>query len=94
MPRKKKIEKGVLKLDGDLSIQRAAELKDTLMTFISENDSISVDHSEAEDFDLIYLQLLISAGKYAEENKKKFQIIKSNDVFNAAVQLSGFGNVL
>ncbi|MEI7811840.1 MAG: hypothetical protein WCJ01_05370 [Ignavibacteria bacterium] len=67
-------KKGILALDGSLTIIRATEIKNSLIDAMKKVQSLEVDISGAEDFDLSFLQLLYSAHKTSLGVKKNFSI--------------------
>ena len=89
MGTRKKNSSVTLKLEGELNIQRAAEIKVALLNHVSKNAETTVDHSDATDIDLTYLQLLISAKKFAGENNKVFNVLPGNKMLEATLELSG-----
>ncbi|MGE5497131.1 MAG: hypothetical protein ACM3Q2_03635 [Syntrophothermus sp.] len=80
-----------LQLEGSLTIQRIEEIKQIIYDALLNNNGLIIDHSEAVEFDLAYLQLLYSAWKTAEKMNKKF-IIGPHDSpeFIKLVKLSGY----
>lgn len=79
-----------LQLKESLSIQNALTLKEQFERAISEGDTIVIEHSDAEEFDLSYLQLLLSLDKYAAELGKKIKFTGSHpESFQQLVQSAG-----
>lgn len=68
----------VMHLDKSLTIQNAVTLKEQFKSAIAEGDSIIIDHSGIEEFDITYLQLLMSLDKYALEIGKKIRFSGSH----------------
>jgi len=54
-----------LRIEGELTIYRAAELKDTLLAAIAANDTLEIDLSAVEEFDTAGVQLLMLAKRVA-----------------------------
>lgn len=54
-----------LRLDGELTIYRAAELKDVLLAAVAANDTLEIDLSGVEEFDTAGVQLLLLAKREA-----------------------------
>lgn len=76
MENTKKTEPEVkLRLDKTLTIQNALTLKEQFEKAVSAGDAIIIDHKDAEEFDLTYLQLLLSLDKYAVGIGKKIRYI-------------------
>ncbi|MET0351862.1 MAG: STAS domain-containing protein [Rhizobacter sp.] len=53
------------RIEGELTIYRAAELKDTLLAAVAANDTLEVDLSAVEEFDTAGVQLLMLAKRAA-----------------------------
>nr|WP_321404795.1 STAS domain-containing protein [uncultured Desulfobacter sp.] len=64
----------VMKIEGSLSAYDVGELKDRLLTNISNYQEIVLDISDVTEFDTLGIQLILSAGKTAEKLKKIFKI--------------------
>lgn len=62
----------VVRLDGELTIQDAAALRDTLLKGFEEADGIRVNVEEVETIDLSCLQILCSAHRTALALNKSF----------------------
>lgn len=54
-----------LRIEGELTIYRAAELKDTLLAAVAANDTLEIDLSAVEEFDTAGVQLLMLAKRTA-----------------------------
>lgn len=63
---------GTLRLDGDLTIERAAELLDVCRRALEACDRIAVEFDEVCAVDLSCLQLLCSAHRTAVAQDKQF----------------------
>ncbi|NKI97315.1 STAS domain-containing protein [Rhizobacter sp. SG703] len=55
----------VLRIEGELTIYRAAELKQTLLAAVAANPAVEVDLSQVSEFDSAGLQLLLLAKREA-----------------------------
>ena len=64
-----------LHLEKSLTIQNAITLKEQFEKAVTAGDTIIIDHKDAEEFDLSYLQLLLSLDQYAVEIGKKIRYI-------------------
>ena len=62
--------KAFLKLDGELTVARAADLKDALVKSIEKADTIEINLADASLVDLACLQLLCSAHRTAAKKGK------------------------
>lgn len=65
---------GVLKLEGDVTIQHASKLKEALIGALSSVDNIFIDTSAVEAVDLSCLQLLCGAHRAATALQKSLQL--------------------
>lgn len=65
-----------VKWTGTAGIEQAKNLHDNLLNAFKENEHILLDISELEDIDITGIQLIISARKEAEKQKKTFFIIE------------------
>ena len=54
-----------LRIEGELTIYRAAELKDTLLAAVEQNGSLEIDLSAVAEFDTAGVQLLMMAKRAA-----------------------------
>lgn len=63
-----------VKWTGTAEIEQAKNLHDNLLGIFKENEHILLDISELEDIDITGIQLIISARKEAEKQKKTFFI--------------------
>jgi anti-anti-sigma regulatory factor len=79
-----------LHLDKSLTIQNAITLKEQFEKAITSGDTIIIDHNDAEEFDLSYLQLLLSLDQYAVEIGKKIRYIGNHpDSFEILLKNTG-----
>ncbi len=78
-------------LKGQLSIQNGGAIRDAFLNALDQGNKIIINHENAEDFDLTYLQLIFSLHKTAMESGKDFQIsCKHPESFIALIKDSGF----
>ena len=81
----------VLKLEGDLTIERAGELKLALMEAIESANGVLIQLIELKKVDLTALQLLCSAHRSALMSKKRLFINNSTPaIFRDVVNKAGF----
>ncbi len=66
-------EKGILHLEGDLTLPTAAELRALLIKSLIDADSVTVRFGAVQDLDLSCLQLLCSAHRSAVRLKKQIR---------------------
>jgi anti-anti-sigma regulatory factor len=64
----------VLKTHGNLTMEDADALKESLISCIDKSEEVLFDIDEIEDADLPCLELMCAAHKTAERSKKKFLI--------------------
>ncbi len=62
-------------LSGPLTLPYALLIKESFEKLLTKEDNLIINHSDAKEFDISYLQLLLAAGKSAK-TKKKNLIIK------------------
>ncbi len=91
MEKQKRKKKGVVvHLDKTLTVQNAMTLKEQFKSAIAKGDSIIIDHSGIEEFDVTYLQLLLSLDRYANEIGKKIRFTGSHpESFKNLIQNAG-----
>ena len=65
---------GVLRLEGDITVQQADELKQCLMQALGSVAKVYVDSSKTSCIDLSCLQLICSAHREATRMEKSFQL--------------------
>ncbi len=64
-----------LRLEGDLTIYQAAELKRRLMEFVARAEAPGLDLAEVTDMDTAGLQLLLLARRAAAADAKPLQLL-------------------
>lgn len=65
----------VLAIEGEMTIYRAAELKQVLLVSLAKPGSIDVDLSAVTDLDAAGVQLLMLARQLADTRQKKLRLI-------------------
>lgn len=85
-------DKGLLTLQGDLTIRSATEIKALLIKALVESDQVSVNFDGVSEVDVTCLQLLCSAHRSATRLNKRFLFTGVNrpDAFLALVEAAGF----
>ena len=63
-----------LKWQGTIGIEQAHAVSKELLTAINKHDDVRLDISEVEDIDITGIQIIVSARKEAEKQKKTFFI--------------------
>jgi ABC-type transporter Mla MlaB component len=80
-----------LRLEGALTISRAAELRGILLQSLDRSGTVEIDLDKIEEIDLACLQILCSAHRTAVRDGKSLSIInKNNSVLIRARFKSGF----
>lgn len=83
-----------LKLSGELTIQHAAALKESLLEALSTADRCFLDVSQVRQFDLSGLQLLYAAHLSSNEQNKSFMLLGDYpESLKSAVLDVGFENI-
>jgi len=87
----KKGSKTVVRLEGDLTIARAAEIKGTLLGAFGRADHVELDLAEVESIDLACMQLICAAHRTAVARKAKILVADPSLVRMARPgELAGF----
>lgn len=63
-----------LKWQGTIGIEQAHAVSKELLAAINKHDDVRLDISEVEDIDITGIQIIVSARKEAEKQKKTFFI--------------------
>jgi ABC-type transporter Mla MlaB component len=63
-----------LKINGSLTIQNIAPLCKLLVDSLNLVKELNIDHEEADEFDMTYLQLLVALNKTAVNINKKIKV--------------------
>jgi anti-anti-sigma regulatory factor len=78
-------------LEGPATIQNTLEIKNLFTEAVEKSNRIIINQENVDEFDLTYLQMLVSARKSALEAGKVLNIIGcGTESFNAIVKNSGF----
>jgi anti-anti-sigma factor len=64
-----------LRIEGELTIYRAAELKQTLLAAVAANEAVDVDLSQVSEFDSAGLQLLLLAKREAGATGRTLRLV-------------------
>jgi anti-sigma B factor antagonist len=64
-----------LRIEGELTIYRAAELKQTLLAAVAANEAVEVDLSQVSEFDSAGLQLLLLAKREAGATGRSLRLV-------------------
>jgi len=78
-------------LEGAMTVNQAAELKEALLKSLDQGDRVEVDCEHVTEVDLSFLQLLCAAHRTAMSSKKKLSIVDQDDsALSDAVVRAGF----
>ncbi|NMM29385.1 MAG: STAS domain-containing protein [Glaciimonas sp.] len=87
-----------LRIQGELTIYRAAELKQALLAALAEPSSLEVDLSCVTEIDTAGVQLLMLAKKTAQERQRELRLVAHSpaviDVFELLNLAAYFGDPL
>lgn len=84
-------KKGVLTVEGDLTIAQAGELKNLLLASMEKVDQITVKAVDVSEVDLACFQVLCSAHRFFDANKKKISLFpETAETFRQEVKRSCF----
>jgi len=82
---------GVVRFSGDLNIQRAGELRGTLLEALERSEAVSLEFGECAKVDLSFVQMLCSAHRTAAKLHKLLRLNGSlPEGFLKAVQDTGY----
>lgn len=93
MSKKSKTKAGEImdvKLEGELTIQRVAELKTCLVAALDDSDGLVIDLKDVGRADLTFLQLLCSAHRTAQRVGKFVKLSEVSEAVDNAVTAAGF----
>lgn len=84
-------KKGMLNIEGNLTIEHAAELKSSLIEAIGKSSQILIDFKNITDLDLSCLQLLWSVHKISEKRKGWIRVDNTcPEVFKKTIEDAGY----
>jgi len=83
--------RGILTIDGELTIERAVELKAMLMKSLRSADNVHIQIDAVTEADLSCLQLLCSAHRTALSLNKNLTLnCQESEVFKHITEISGY----
>ncbi|MBF0426185.1 MAG: STAS domain-containing protein [Magnetococcales bacterium] len=86
---------GTLTLTGDLTIQHAQELKESLLEAALQSMHLNLNFKDVDRVDLAGLQLLCAAHRALLERKKGLTVVSQvPDVLKEAIKTAGFENCI
>lgn len=87
-------EIGTLKLSGELTIQAATSLKESILGALSKVNKCLLDLTQVRSFDLSSIQILYAAQHSAIENSKSIELTGSfPDSLKTAIFETGFDRI-
>lgn len=85
-----KNDKAIVRLNDEVTIENAADLKMILIKAFDEADQIMLDVSNLSATDITCLQLICSANKTAAELDKQLTLTGHSEVLKNTADLAGF----
>ena len=79
----------LIRLEGELTVTSAAELKDRLLDGLTSGNDLLLDLERAEEIDITLLQLLWAAGREADRAGARIAI-RLSDAAGTAAREAGF----
>lgn len=76
-----------LRIEGEMSIYRASELKQMLLTALQQSDTLEIDLSAVTELDTAGVQLLVLAKKTAQARHCNLQLVAHSPVVLQALEL-------
>jgi len=70
-----RIEKSVLRIDGELSIYRATELKQTLLASLDQTRELEIDLAAVTELDTAGVQILMMVKRQAQATQRKLHLV-------------------
>jgi anti-anti-sigma factor len=80
-----------LKIEGDMTIYRAVELKQTLLEALEQSVALDVDLSGVSEIDTTGVQLLLLAQQLAEERKQTLRLVHHSAAVREVFDLLNLG---
>lgn len=77
----------VIRIDGELSIYRAAELKETLLAAVRDHAAVEIDLSGVTEFDTAGVQLLLLAKREALAAQRTLTLTRHSPVVVEVLEL-------
>ncbi len=77
----------VLRVEGEMTIYRAAELKQTLLDAVAAQPVVEVDLSAVSEFDSAGLQLLMLAKRSAQAAQRELRLVGHSPAVLDVIQL-------
>jgi anti-sigma B factor antagonist len=85
--KKKAVAVHTLHIEGELTINRAAELKPVLLDAVAKESVVEVDLSQVSEFDTAGLQILMLAKRAAVAAKRELRLVRHSPAVVDVLQL-------
>jgi len=93
-----KTEKSVMRIDGEISIYRAAELKQVLLTSLEQTQELELDLAAVTELDTAGVQILMLVKRQALATQRKLHLVAHSpavlEVFELLNLAAHFGDPL
>jgi anti-anti-sigma factor len=93
-----KTEKSVVRIDGEISIYRAAELKQVLLTSLEQTQELELDLAAVTELDTAGVQILMLVKRQALATQRKLHLVAHSpavlEVFELLNLAAHFGDPL
>lgn len=76
-----------IRLDGEMNIYRAHELKETLMRAVAQADATVINLSDVTEIDSVGIQLLMLAKRQARRDGKTLSLVEHSPAVIDAIEL-------
>lgn len=76
-----------LRIEGEMTIYQAAEIKQTLLAALVQHDALDIDLSAVTEIDTAGLQLLVAAKKSAQDRQKELHLTAHSEAVVEAFEL-------
>ena len=91
-PNRKKLETAALRIEGEMTIYRAAELKQLLLAPLDHPIALKVDLSKVTEIDTAGVQLLMLARREALSAQRPLQLLAPSPAVAQAMDLLGLAS--
>jgi len=85
--KKRKGTTSVLQIEGEMTIYRAAELKETLLATLDKAAGVEIDLSKVTDIDTAGVQLLILAKQSAQAKQQDLHLVAHSPIVLEVLEL-------
>lgn len=89
--KKRKEAMATLQIEGEMSIYRAAELKQTLLSELEKSPILEVDLSGVTELDTAGVQLLLLAKRTAQEKERELRLVGHSSAVLDVLEMLNLG---